>query len=72
MIKRPLQRSGSDSTAEFAVGTGKQMRVRQMQYPNRIIVTFRRGLNRRLSSVAVMLSLVRAVFSDADVLGLFV
>jgi hypothetical protein len=43
-----LQRFGGDDAAQFAFQVGEQVRVREMQDPDRVVVTFRRGLNRRV------------------------
>ena len=71
-----LKRSPRVDATQAAFGVGEQMRVRQVQDPNTIVLTFRGRLNRRSSRcqslVTIVLRLVRTVFVDADVLRLFV
>ena len=48
MVEDSLQRIGGHGTAEFAARIGEQMRVGQVQHPNRIRVSFVvAGLNKR-------------------------
>ena len=77
MIKNLLQRICSDSASEFAVRVGEQVRIGQVQYPNRIAVScVIARLNKAYPFdgvlVAVMLGLVRSGLFNADVIGLFV
>jgi hypothetical protein len=39
VVEHPLQGIGSDSASQFAVRVGKQMRIGQVQNPNRIPVS---------------------------------
>jgi hypothetical protein len=49
VIEDTLQRIGGDSTTQLAIEISKQVRVRQVQDPDRVVVTFRCCVNRRAS-----------------------
>ncbi|MCG8371087.1 MAG: hypothetical protein MJA32_11310 [Proteobacteria bacterium] len=48
MVEDLLQGVGGDDAAQLAAEVGEQVRVCQMEYPDRVVVSFRRGLNWRL------------------------
>jgi hypothetical protein len=49
VIEDALQRIGGDSATQFAIRISEQVRVRQVQDPDFVVVTFRCCVNRRAS-----------------------